>query len=184
MQGTMLAVQGPPSGSGEQRIVAKLPPGDAGTDATVAAMIAVAREAKSARLVQQLARFLTGTAVRDEWDNLFEWCRQHITFQRDPTKVELIRHPDRIIAAVLAGEGRRRALADCDDMATLGASVLLALGHRPVIVVMGRRANRPYEHVYFGAVKSDGTCYPMDPQEVQEPGLEIPAIRRRVYGVI
>lgn len=177
MRGLILTIQGP----GDERMVEPIPAGDAGTDATIAAMVGVAR----ASVVLPAVRRLAGTLAReaDPRIALFRWIRSHVRFERDPKGTEFIRNPARVIqAAERARPQRLKALADCDDVATMAAAVLLVLGYRPVFIVIGRDADEGFEHVFFGTLEGD-KVYPMDPQEVAQPGRELPAVRRRVYSV-
>jgi len=109
---------------------------------------------------------------------VYDLIRHRVIFSRDPIGVELPRSPDQLAATILDGY---EALGDCDCVAGLGASMLRLLGERPALIVMGRRAGRPYEHIYYGAVGPDGRVIPFDPQERVEPGREVPAVRRKEY---
>lgn len=67
-------------------------------------------------------------------------------------------------------------LVDCDDVATLGAALLLAAGIPPVFIVTGRAKDRDpgtgavkLRHVFYGARIGDQVM-PFDPQERVPPG--------------
>lgn len=160
---------------------ATLPKGDAGTDATVAAMRAVVHHAMESPRVLALAKRLDirGRHPRFAASVLFALAKRHVVFSRDPFGKELLMHPDQLLQEV---EETGITRGDCDDLAMLIASVLAAGGHSPVFVVMGRHVAMDFEHVYAG-VKVDGGYLAIDPQECARPGEEVPGARRKVYQV-
>lgn len=165
-------------------LAADLPEGDAGTDATVAAMTAVIHHAgESPHVGRVVSRLLPGLMQNKAVPVLvFGWLKKHCRFKRDPWGKELLRHPDQLITEI---ESTGQALCDCDDVAMLAASLCMACGARPVLIVMGRDRSGPFEHVYAG-VKIDRAVPPygaIDPQECDAPGRERPAARRKVYSV-
>ncbi len=149
---------------------------DARVEATIDVMRATidhAPEWPEVRALANIASMHRGGPIAGVWALLKAWVR----FRRDPPGVEFPARPDRLAAAILKG---RAVQGDCDDVAVLGGSLLRALGIRPALIVMGRSESGPYEHVYFGAVV-DGRLIPLDPQETDRLGAELPSRRRRVW---
>jgi hypothetical protein len=147
-----------------------IPRGDAGTRATLDKMREVARWAATRPEVRGLAAVLVDPL------GLEYFLRAHVRFARDPEGVEKIRNPVKLLYEIgEAAVGR----GDCDDLATLAASVLLAMGRRPAFVVVGRGDR--FEHVYYGTIEPDGSLIPYDPQQRTPPGEHTAAgeIRRR-----
>ncbi len=142
--------------------------------ATLGIMRGLVRDAQRWNSIQRLSK----TSVP-----AYDLCRR-ITFKRDPKTAEAIRHPELIARAIEQGA---QPAGDCDDVATFGASILLARGRTPVFVVMARRAGAPFEHVYFGETSRAGrdndptglpilasVVVPYDPQEGTQPGKWTP----------
>lgn len=186
MNGLTLVVQGPPEASRVQRYIGRLPDGEPGTEATIASMVALIRDAAQHPIVRDMAGRIAQASPRAPVDGVFLFLKRSMRKHKDPDGVELLRHPARIIQ--LARAARRAEdfpIGDCDDRADLGATLLLAMQLKPTLTVIARTPSGPYEHVYCGAV-ADGSDrpYPIDPQELAEPGREIAATRRRVFSVL
>lgn len=133
--------------------------GDRGTAETLDAMRRVATRGAHAPAVIALARQIR--ARPHPLEALYAWAKDHVRFRRDPPGVEEVRLP-RFMLEDIARQGY--AEGDCDDLATLLASILLAAGFTPFLAVVGRRASGPYEHVFAG-VLIGGRLYSLDPQE-------------------
>ncbi len=176
----------------------KLPPGDLGTDCTVAAMKAIVEHAAAncPELDQAITRHVNGR--EDDQAALYEWLRTSRRFQRDPKGIEHVRHPQRFLVAMLAG---RRPGMDCDDVATIGAAMLKRMGHAAAIVVLSRRPYpAAFQHVHYASFDADAPrpfriawpdneapagFQPWDPQEWQRVprGGMAECARFRVYPV-
>jgi len=161
-------------------MLAGLPEGDAGTMATVHAMRAVARDAaeRSPRL-RLFAAHLYDKDQNVRLRNVYRFLAERVIFRRDPPGLETIIHPENMLAQVQA---RGFALGDCDDRATLGAALHLAMADAPAFVIMARRAASPFEHVFY-AVRQAGAWVPADPQERFPLGVWPPAQRRHIEAV-
>lgn len=85
---------------------------------------------------------------------------KQVEFRRDPDGEELLRFPDQMVYEILT---HGIAGGDCDERATLGAAMLQEMGHAPALVVVRFRPDRPWRHVYFGAIGPRGLI-PLDPQ--------------------
>ncbi len=168
-----------------QTLKFELADGDKGTLQTLAVMWATIDDAAKSPIVDRLARELErGTDTEDEYCRaVYAWLVQRVPFKRDPWMLEYVRHPEQLIADAAGG---RLDGADCDDVATLGASLLAARGVDPVLIVVGRRPQAPYEHVFFGRLASINrrpTVVTMDPQERIPIGQWPTGIARRaVFG--
>lgn len=189
--------------NGQTVPVGELPPGDAGIAATIAGMQAVVdhavyHEVSGPRLAK-IARHCAGetVSIKDFARALDEWCREHVVFQRDPERVELIRHPLELLDAI---EQTGSAHVDCDDLAVLGCAIIAAGGHAPVLVTVGRKKPGRFEHVFFGLRRGGvrnpypfspanvyalvpANIYPLDPQEGTAPGQWPDVQRVRLWGL-
>lgn len=145
----------------------KLPDGDVGTDCTIMAMRAMAEHAAGMAVVQtlaeQIARSPTGEAFPEA---LYQWLANNRRFKRDPRGLEHVRHPALIVEAIdRAATLRKQVGVDCDDVATLAVSLLLArfealskseprdaaLIPRPCFVVLAKLPPpAPFAHVFYG----------------------------------
>lgn len=158
-------------------------PADIRTAATLQAMAALAVDGAHSLQMQALAAGvqyfhrpacspLQAAAV------VFRLLSGATRFEPDPPGAELVRSPRAMLDAIAADEV---AAGDCDDRATLGAALLLALGVPAMLVVVGRRDDGPFEHVLcaVGHAPADpGTIF-IDPQETRTLG-QLPAGVRRM----
>jgi hypothetical protein len=179
VNGLTLKVQPGPDGDPGGAVLVPLPRGDAGTDATVGAMWALAIEASRHPLIRALARGLE-RAAGSAADAVFYWQRRAYKFVRDPDGVEYLRHPASMVQAWQRAGPGQRVIGDCDDRTTLAVAVLLAMGSTPAIAVVGKSATGPFEHVYPGVLDGD-VFYPIDAQERDRPGAEVAYTRRRIF---
>jgi hypothetical protein len=146
-----------------------LPPGDAGVARTLAVMGRVARWAAAFPEVRGVALIL-----RDP-EALYEFLRERVVFQKDPSGLERVRNPIKLLGEIGANG---RASGDCDDLATLAASIVFAMRLRPAFIVMGRFTGGRFEHVYYG-VMDGGRVVPFDPQQRTAPGRFTPGAARQ-----
>lgn len=166
--------------------------GPRGTDQTLAAIWGVVKLACDDASVKRTAAMLQTP------ERLYDWCRAHVQFMADPATVELVRTPASAIRAI---QSRGVFKGDCDDLATLGASLLRCMGYTPGLCVSGKqRAGRPrgFQHILFGFFAASRREYPnaiyhaegekfrkpwfvpMDPQEKRPIGHRIPESYRRI----
>jgi len=161
----------------------ELAQGDAGVMQTLAAMWAVIDDAARSPIVQRVAAGLRQSG--NQLQAVYDWIVDHVEFARDPWHIEHLRHPEQLIVEA-AQEGVARG--DCDDVAMLGASLLRWLEFEPVLIVVGRFVDRPYEHVFFGEYLGfDGSgrrlVIAMDPQQRVPIGQWPPGVvRTAVFG--
>jgi hypothetical protein len=120
---------------------------------------------------------------------VYKFLRTGIRFKQDPPFTELVRHPDQLLQMIAAGA----CACDCDEVATLGAALLLAVGIMPVFLVVGKRRDTDPKtgqvrltHVFYGACEV-GRLIPFDPQERIPPGEWPPAVtigRAELYEIV
>jgi hypothetical protein len=164
--------------------------GDAGIDQTAAAMAAVIHSAAASAIVQDFtARMIPkdvspeGRAVR-----VYYVLQQVLYYKADPKGVEMLRHPDQLVTEINAAASTNtdKTGCDCDDVAMLGAAMLLASGIDAALIVMAAKPGGEFIHVYFAARIPDPTTgkmrtLPLDPQETKTPFTERKAARRKAY---
>lgn len=172
-----------PTPSADRRGVAPLriplPPGDAGTDATLAAMKAMVDDCVGK--VNARGVFRTGA--------LYNFLRERFRFAPDARGQERLKNPGQLIVDMANGG----AVGDCDDLAMCAAVMLRRRGATPCFIVVGRQpAPAPFEHVFYGVMNRavpfgeytalpDGIT-PYDPQERTPPGQMPAGVKRvRVY---
>jgi transglutaminase-like putative cysteine protease len=161
--------------------------GQVGTDETIAVMRAVAIDAaESGRLTAATAR-----RIRD--DNQSAWMRMKdvyaflhasVIYADDAEGVEQIRTPERMLLDMQnAKDGKARG--DCDDRATLGAALLLAMGLPAYFIVVTSSPLRQWHHVFYGSALPDvpDRVIPFDPQENIPPGIWPAHHDRKAYPV-
>lgn len=125
-----------------------LPAGDRGVLLTLQAMRAMAGaasqdghiRARAKQLKQQARGGLGGVPFPAV---LRSWLARHWRFVEDPDGVEQVTAPELLLERIRSAGW---AEGDCDDVATLGAALALAGGHRVRFRVVGW--GRHYSHVF------------------------------------
>ena len=114
-------------------------------------MKSLARQRSGHPLVQQLARnILLNYNVEsqnyiDEALAIGDYVKRKVRYVRDPDDIEQLQDPLTMIDQLKRGV----AQGDCDDIATLIATLLLSVGHRPEYrAVRYRSYGGPYNHIY------------------------------------
>lgn len=154
-----------------------LPRGDAGTYETLWAMRACVDHAvesggPTARLGVRLAvDSHKGDAARVR--KIYDFCRESVTFKRDPVALENLRHPDQLAEEIAEYGG---TAADCDDVAMFAAALLRTVGIRPGLMVVSVQPNQVYHHVTAAAFVG-GRWQVVDPQERMLGALPAAATR-------
>lgn len=119
-----------------------LPSGVKGVRATLDIMRQFVRSFKKRPEIRDYAaQRISHVAQKDfagEANALHEWVRDHVRYMRDINGVETVQTPE---ATIRLGYG------DCDDKATLLATLLEATGHPTRFVAVGRTPGR-FQHVY------------------------------------
>jgi transglutaminase-like putative cysteine protease len=147
-------------------------------DERVSLMIDQVFDSRSQKKVYQILGTIVKNLPPRDWDAevsaIFHWVQKNIRYTRDPNGVELFRTPR---AAIADGIG------DCDDMAIMLASLLLAAGYRCRFRVIGLTEGS-YEHVYVvvgippvDPKEEPERWVPLDPSQPYEPGWEIEKTR-------
>lgn len=109
----------------------------------------------------RLVRNLQGKAWFDEIRIVFDFVRSNIRYTQDINGVETLQTP---LATLELGIG------DCDDMCTLLASLLEAIGHPTAFIAVGFELD-VYEHVYLLTKIADSDSWlSLDPTENQPIG--------------
>lgn len=128
-------------------------------------MVRAARVALPIRQAATSIVFLTPEKNEHaEVDALYSWVRDHVRYVRDIHEVETLSTPERTL------QGR---IGDCDDQATLLASLLEAVGYPTRFVVAGYYEHGSVEHVYLQAF-AGGDWIDLDPTEKQCMGWAPP----------
>lgn len=157
---------------------------DEGTADTIGAMSALALEAAQHDpvTIEVAAGILedTGADPIGLARAVYDFLRESVRFRPDPPGRELLRTPEQLLLEI-ARAGRTRA--DCDENATLGAALLLALGIPAALITTGRSASGPFSHVFFGAQLGGREWFPIDPQERRYGVWNPRALRRMVWEV-
>lgn len=146
-----------------------LPPGPAGIRRTLQIMADLASQAKRDPQIRELAldvvRYVRPKDYAGEAAAVFDWVRQNIHYRRDVRGVEVVTWPQKTL---------EYSAGDCDDMVTLLAALLEAIGQRVRFVAMGQRPGR-FSHV-FAEVLLAGEWVAMDPTEPVPFGWRPPQI--------
>lgn len=111
----------------------------------------IAHEKAGDPLIQRLARQIVLQAgvpshyYADESVAIGQFVQSRMRYSRDPEGYEQLQDPVLMVKDIQNGE----AQGDCDDMALLAVTLLLAIGHTPSFrVVRYSGDSGPYEHIY------------------------------------
>lgn len=99
-----------------------------------------------------------------EIEAVFRWVQQNVRYVRDVHEVETLSSPDKTL------QGR---VGDCDDQATLLATLLESIGYPTRFVATGYQVEGELEHVYL-QVFVDGEWLDLDPTEHHHVGWSPP----------
>lgn len=147
--------------------MAPTPTGRAGVFHTLRLMRGLVERYKTdPRIIQTAATLLFTTPERierAEVSALFEFVRDHIRYVRDVHGVETLANPVLTLA---------RQIGDCDDQATLLATLCEAVGY-PSRFVAAAYHSEDFEHV-FVQIFADGNWIDADPTERGSLGYSPP----------
>lgn len=129
----------------------KLPDGIQGNKETIKVMTKVARERAGHPVVQTFARnillsyHVPSQDYVDEALAIGDYVLKHVRYVRDPDGIEQLQDPVTMIDQITRGISQ----GDCDDMALLIATLLIAIGHQPYFrAVRYKDSSGPYNHIY------------------------------------
>ena len=95
--------------------------------------------------------------------SILEWVKDHTSFIRDPSGVELLHTPKYQLQAI---ERSGYLSIDCDDFSVLSASLGKAVGMRAKFVILGfLENNAPFTHVYSVLELGGKKWFPLDQRE-------------------
>lgn len=115
--------------------------------------------------VEKICRFLVQGDYASEALACYYWVCQHIRYMKDPSNVEMVKDPIRVLET---------KAGDCDDIATLLSSMLMACGNEACFSMVGFVAGAGPSHVY-ACVYAHGKWVALDPVA----NREIPDMLRR-----
>lgn len=120
-----------------------IPPGKAGTLATLKIMRKLVRRYKKAMPIRELALSLSKNSRQKNYINevkkIHAFVRDNIRYIKDIRGVETLQTP---LKTMELGQG------DCDDKSTLAASLLESIGHPTRLVAVGFSPGK-FAHVYI-----------------------------------
>ena len=147
-----------------------VPDGQAGTVATLKMMVDLARQFRRdpyiRTLTAGLVRNLEAKNYTAEVDTVFNWVRDNVRYTLDINNVETIQWPTKTIEL---GYG------DCDDMATLLASMLESIGHPARFAALAFEPGPAFDHVLV-QTQVGNRWIPLDPTENNPIGWQPPGI--------
>lgn len=153
-----------------------IPAGDAGTRATVARMVQIARTRSLAPAIRATAvTILRGVGGRDQLAQarlLRDWVSTRMLFLPDPTLAEGLHDPLEMLQGI-ARHGIVRV--DCDDVAMMTAALALSVGLHARFVVVAVAPGRHYSHVW-AEIGSGEQWVTVDPTR---PARGVPPLVRR-----
>lgn len=124
---------------------------------TLGAMRRFVRKYRTNGTIYTLARSIVDPVrAKDYYGEMvavFKWVQNHIRYVRDIDGVESVQTP---LATLEIGQG------DCDDMATLLAALLSAIGAPVRFAALGFAPSNEYSHVIVEALVGRETWVPMD----------------------
>jgi hypothetical protein len=125
-----------PLGTGTEQ----MEPGYGGTLSTVVVMQRVATQATLDPEIRKLAEDIVRPLAQRDWKAearaIEAWVRRGLRYTRDGLNVETLKTP-RSLSDEFKAHGK--FTGDCDDASMLVAALLLAVGHRPSFLLLGRK---------------------------------------------
>jgi transglutaminase-like putative cysteine protease len=165
----MLLNSSPPSA-----FLASIPDGLDGIAATMRVMAQIVRQWRTHPEIITPAREIVaevpGKDYYGEAAEVFDYVQSNVRYVRDVDGVETVQTPLVTLA---------QAAGDCDDMATLLATLLSAIGHPTRFVAAAFNGNPDLEHVWT-ETKIGPSWYAADPTEQVEFGWRPPRISSRL----
>ncbi|MBX9736635.1 MAG: hypothetical protein K2X32_06885 [Phycisphaerales bacterium] len=151
-----------------------LPLGEAQTDATIAAMFALADDAQRTggvrALTDRLASVIGSTTPAALKPAIFNWVKSSRRKRLDPDGVERLDHPDSLLAQIASSNGP--IAIDCKKTATLALAMMQAIGCVPALTVIRAPGSEEWAHVLaVWLYDRSSEPEPFDPQETHAPGL-------------
>lgn len=150
-------------------MVTQVPEGPAGVRETLKVMRRLVRHFKHNLTIHSLASEIiseiTGKDFPGEVDCLFHWVRENIRYQKDINETETISTPLETLAS---------GFGDCDDSATLLATMLETTGHKTRFKAVGFSWG-VLSHVYTQTQIGDH-WFALDTTEPNRMGWEPPGI--------
>lgn len=141
----------------------KLPDGKKGNLATIKVMREVAHKYKGHPKVRQLAKniliyYATNSHnYADEACAIGDYVKNKVAYVKDTLGIEQLHSPLTLINQIERGV----AMADCDDVALLIATLLLSVGHNPRFrAVRYKNLTGPYNHIYVVDYAKNGASKP------------------------
>ena len=152
-----------------------IPPGAAGTRATLQLMSRFVRQYKKTVPMRELALSIVDRVGGDknfsgEVRAVHEYVRKNIRYRRDVNGVETLSTPIKTL--------EYRA-GDCDDQAVLVATLLEAIGHPTRFVAIKLNHLGPFVHVYT-ETKIGPKWYSVETTENWPVGYEPPGVKKRM----
>lgn len=145
--------------------------GEQGTYQTLSRMAAEAKRASTSGVVLAVASAIVGQqANRDNMAGLLGldlFLRQAVKFKQDTLGAEVLVQPEALLQEIgLNGS----TACGCDDLATLGASIVRAMGHKPFFVIYRNHASSEWKRVAYAVSVEGSRPIPFDPEERVKPG--------------
>lgn len=161
----------------------ELEPGEAGTVQTLAVMAELARVASRQPLLIQAAQHIVGQATGSPLRAALQiraFLGRHLRFFPDPVDLELVVAPGLQLERIRS-DGYVHG--DCDDIATLGAALGLALHFPARFVILAFDPEGPWEHVYTELSTPDGWAELDTSREMQRVPSDFQPARVATFDV-
>jgi hypothetical protein len=169
----------------------QFPNGKRGNYETVSFIKKVAREYSGHPVIRKLAINILNSYNTDSHNHLDEayaigdFVKKNIKYVKDPHSIEYIQCPEMMVRHIEQGIAR----GDCDDMVTLAATLLLAIGIVPHLVICKYRDHfTSFQHIYLCVYENNYRgprsrlvldCIVKD----QEIGYEVPHAEKKEFKV-
>lgn len=126
--------------------------GSVGNFQTIKLMKKIAHHRKGHPMIRKLAENIIkmyGTESQNFLDECYaigDWVKQVFPYAKDAKGIEQLQDPITMIDKLK----RKELYGDCDDMALMISTLLLALGHQPYFcIVRYPQFNSGYQHIYI-----------------------------------
>lgn len=119
----------------------------------------------------------------EEAQGVLHMVQSSVRYVQDPLTAELVTDPRTLVRQIESG---RMAYGDCDDMVTLTAAMLLAIGHPIEFVTYSTVPGKPWEHIYLRMYDTyRNRWFSIDPiMKNHTIGFEPPGGEKVMFGAV
>lgn len=163
----------------------ELAAGEQGNKQTLGAMKQIVLEDRTQPdlrnfVLREIIRDVRGHDAWGEVEAIHRFCRDEITYRKDPFGVERVADLWSTLYAMPSGKPE----GDCGIKSTVFATCCALLGHKPFFTVIKQRADQTaFNHVYNAVAVDEQLRYFDTTPEEAPPGWEAPSFKKFIVSI-